>query len=123
MGVWPKGTANSPNIKEREDCSCILADTEGQIIAQAEHIPGHLGMLTVGMPYLLRFFPPETWNPGDVVIFNTPEGGSHLPDIRIAVPLFYHEKLVGFSANLAHHADVGGLTPGRMASPSTEFLK
>lgn len=123
MGAVLRRTAYSPNIREREDCSCILADTEGQIIAQAEHIPGHLGMLTVGMPYLLGFFPPETWNPGDVIIFNTPEGGSHLPDIRIAVPLFYHEKLVGFSANLAHHADVGGMTPGSMPSTSTELIQ
>jgi N-methylhydantoinase B len=123
MGAVLRRTAYSPNIREREDCSCILSDVEGQIIAQAEHIPGHLGMLTVGMPYLLRFFPPKTWNPGDVVIFNTPEGGSHLPDIRIAVPLFYHETLVGFSANLAHHADVGGMTPGSMPSTSTELLQ
>ncbi|HLE19369.1 MAG TPA: hydantoinase B/oxoprolinase family protein [Syntrophales bacterium] len=123
MGVVLRRTAYSPNIREREDCSCVLSDAVGQIIAQAEHIPGHLGMLTVGMPYLLRFFPLETWNPGDVVIFNTPEGGSHLPDIRIAVPLFYQGHLVGFSANLAHHADVGGMVPGSMPPTSTEVFQ
>jgi len=123
MGAVLRRTAYSPNIREREDCSCILADTEGQIIAQAEHIPGHLGMLTVGIPYMLSFFPPDTWEKGDVVIFNTPEGGSHLPDIRIAVPLFYKDRLVGFSANLAHHADVGGMVPGSMPSTSTELVQ
>ena len=58
MGAVLRRTAYSPNIRGREDCSCILADVDGQIVAQAEHIPGHLGMLTVGIPYLLRFFPP-----------------------------------------------------------------
>jgi N-methylhydantoinase B len=120
MGAVLRRTAYSPNIREREDCSCVLADKEGQIIGQAEHIPGHLGMLTVGVPYTLEYFPPETWEEGDVVMFNTPEGGSHLPDIRIVVPLFYDGTLVGFSANLAHHADVGGMTPGSMPSTSTE---
>jgi N-methylhydantoinase B len=123
MGAVLRRTAYSPNIREREDCSCILADIEGQIIAQAEHIPGHLGMLTVGIRYLLGFFPPDSWAEGDVVIFNTPEGGSHLPDIRIAVPLFYQGRLIGISANLAHHADVGGMTPGSMPSTSTELLQ
>ena len=123
MGAVLRRTAYSPNIREREDCSCVLADREGQIIAQAEHIPGHLGMLTVGIPYLLRFFPPDAWNQGDVVIFNTPEGGSHLPDIRVAVPLFHEGRLVGISANLAHHADVGGMVPGSMPSTSTELIQ
>lgn len=120
MGAILRRTAYSPNIREREDCSCVLADIKGQIIAQAEHIPGHLGILTVGVPYLLDYFPPESWEEGDVAMFNTPEGGSHLPDIRIVVPLFYDGKLIGFSANLAHHADVGGMTPGSMPSTSTE---
>lgn len=123
MGAVLRRTAYSPNIREREDCSCILADTEGQIIAQAEHIPGHLGMLTVAIPYLFRFFPLDSWSQGDVVIFNTPEGGSHLPDIRVVVPLFYRDRLVGVSANLAHHADVGGMTPGSMPSTSTELIQ
>ncbi len=123
MGAVLRRTAYSPNIREREDCSCVLADAKGQIIAQAEHIPGHLGMLTVGVPYTLDFFPPQTWSPGDVVMFNTPEGGSHLPDIRIVVPIFFEDRLVGFSANLAHHADVGGMTPGSMPSTSTELVQ
>ena len=121
MGAVLRRTAYSPNIREREDCSCVLADIEGQIIAQAEHIPGHLGMLTVGIPYLLEYFPIETWEEGDVLIFNTPEGGSHLPDIRIVVPVFYQGELMALSATLAHHADVGGMVPGSMPSTSTEI--
>ena len=121
MGAVLRRTAYSPNIREREDCSCALADTEGQIIAQAEHIPGHLGMLTVGIPYLLEYFPIETWEEGDVLMFNTPEGGSHLPDIRIVVPVFCQGELMALSANLAHHADVGGMVPGSMPSTSTEI--
>ena len=121
MGAILRRTSYSPNIREREDCSCVLADTTGQIIAQAEHIPGHLGMLTVGIPYLLKHFPPDTLNEGDVFMFNTPEGGSHLPDIRIVVPIYQDGELVGLSANLAHHADVGGMVPGSMPSKSTEI--
>ncbi len=121
MGAILRRTSYSPNIREREDCSCVLADTTGQIIAQAEHIPGHLGMLTVGIPYLLKHFPPNTLNEGDVFMFNTPEGGSHLPDIRIVVPIYHDGELVGLSANLAHHADVGGMVPGSMPSKSTEI--
>ncbi|HJP11798.1 MAG TPA: hydantoinase B/oxoprolinase family protein, partial [Arenicellales bacterium] len=120
MGAVLRRTAYSPNIREREDCSCVLADTSGQIIAQAEHIPGHLGILTVGIPYLLEHFPPTVWEEGDVLMFNTPEGGSHLPDIRIVVPIFHRGELVALSANLAHHADVGGMVPGSMPSTSTE---
>jgi N-methylhydantoinase B len=121
MGAILRRTSYSPNIREREDCSCVLADTTGQIIAQAEHIPGHLGMLAVGIPYLLKHFPPNTLNEGDVFMFNTPEGGSHLPDIRIVVPIYHNGELVGLSANLAHHADVGGMVPGSMPSKSTEI--
>lgn len=121
MGAILRRTSYSPNIREREDCSCVLADTTGQIIAQAEHIPGHLGMLTVGIPYLLKHFPPNTLHEGDVFMFNTPEGGSHLPDIRIVVPIYHDGELVGLSANLAHHADVGGMVPGSMPSKSTEI--
>ena len=121
MGAVLRRTSYSPNIREREDCSCVLADPDGQIIAQAEHIPGHLGMLAVGIPYVLDYFPAETLKEGDVLMFNTPEGGSHLPDIRLVVPIFHEGELVGLSANLAHHADVGGMVPGSMPSTSTEI--
>jgi N-methylhydantoinase B len=121
MGAVLRRTSYSPNIREREDCSCVLADPDGQIIAQAEHIPGHLGMLAVGIPYVLGYFPAETLKEGDVLMFNTPEGGSHLPDIRLVVPIFHEGEFVGLSANLAHHADVGGMVPGSMPSTSTEI--
>jgi N-methylhydantoinase B len=124
MGTVLKRTGYSPNIREREDCSCVLADPAGQIIAQAEHIPGHLGMLAVAMPALLQRLPPEVWEPGDVVIFNDPYvGGSHLPDIRLVVPIIVDGRLLGFAANLAHHADVGGMAPGSMPSTATEIFQ
>jgi N-methylhydantoinase B len=120
MGAVLRRTAYSPNIREREDCSCVITDPKGQILAQAEHIPGHLGILAVGVPYLLDYFPIETWREGDVLMFNTPEGGSHLPDIRIVVPVFRDGEIIALCANMAHHADVGGMVPGSMPSTSTE---
>lgn len=124
MGAVLRRTAYSPNIREREDCSCVLADPQGQIIAQAEHIPGHLGMLTVGVTAALDRFPADAWSPGDVLIFNEPyDGGSHLPDIRMVAPIFFEGTLVGFAANLAHHADVGGMAPGSMPATATEVYQ
>lgn len=124
MGHVLRRTGHSPNIRDREDCSCVLADANGLLIAQAEHIPGHLGILNLAMAETVRRFPRETLAEGDVVIFNEPyEGGGHLPDIRIVVPIFYAGELVGFSANMAHHADVGGMAPGSMPATSVEIIQ
>src|SRR4051794_17673943 len=124
MGHVLKRTGHSPNIRDREDCSCVLADDNGLLIAQAEHIPGHLGILNLAMAEVCRRFPRESWAEGDVVIFNEPyDGGGHLPDIRIVVPIFYQGALIGFSANMAHHADVGGMAPGSMPPTSVEIIQ
>ncbi len=112
MGVALKRTAYSPNIKERMDASCALFDGRGRMIAQAEHIPVHLGGMPLTVEFLIAAFGDELAD-GDQLITNDPyRGGSHLPDITLAKPVFHDGRLVGFVGNRAHHADVGGQAPG-----------
>jgi N-methylhydantoinase B len=115
MGVTLERTAYSPNIKERRDHSCALFDAEGLLVAQAAHIPVHLGAFPLMMAEVVPRF---EWRPGDVVICNDPfVGGTHLPDISVISPVFARSgRLAGFVANRAHHADVGGAFPGSMAA-------
>ncbi|HKZ64585.1 MAG TPA: hydantoinase B/oxoprolinase family protein [Thermoplasmata archaeon] len=114
MGLALKRTAYSPNIKERMDASCAVFDTRGRMIAQAEHIPVHLGSMPVTMAHFLDAFGGDLWD-GDQLIANDPyRGGSHLPDITLAKPVFHAGRLIGFAVNRAHHADVGGVAPGSM---------
>jgi len=114
MGVALKRTAYSPNIKERMDASCALFDARGRLIAQAEHIPVHLGAMPAAIEHVLAAFGGDLWD-GDQLITNDPyRGGTHLPDITIAKPVFHASRLLGFAANRAHHADVGGTAPGSM---------
>jgi N-methylhydantoinase B len=119
MGVALGRTAHSPNIKERRDYSCAVFDDEGRLVAQAAHIPVHLG----AMPEAVRAaLPLAPFAPGDVVILNDPYlGGTHLPDVTMVSPVFAapergrrRRPLVGFVASRAHHADVGGMAPGSM---------
>jgi N-methylhydantoinase B len=125
MGVTLGRSAHSPNIKERRDYSCAVFDANGRLVAQAAHIPVHLG----AMPTAVRAaMPLAPFGPGDVVILNDPYlGGTHLPDITMVSPVFIDdppspargrgaggEGLVGFVASRAHHADVGGISPGSM---------
>lgn len=113
MGANLRRTAFSPNIKERLDESCALFDAKGRLIAQAEHIPVHLGAMPSAVEAVAADFP--RLNPGDQVIVNDPyRGGSHLPDITLIAPFFWEGKLKGYAVNRAHHADVGGKTPGSM---------
>ncbi len=121
MGVTLERTAYSPNIKERRDYSCALFDREGRLVAQAAHIPVHLG----AFPLLLAHLVPRLeWRPGDVVICNDPFlGGTHLPDLSVVTPVFDPAGVrCGFVANRAHHADVGGSAPGSMG-PATELFQ
>jgi len=107
MGANLRRTAFSPNIKERLDESCALFDAKGRLIAQAEHIPVHLGAMPTAVKAVAADFPKLF--PGDQVIVNDPyRGGSHLPDITVIAPFFWHGKLKGYAVNRAHHADVGG---------------
>ncbi|MGI8551203.1 MAG: hydantoinase B/oxoprolinase family protein [Dehalococcoidia bacterium] len=112
MGVTLGRTAHSPNIKERRDYSCAVFDAEGRLAAQAAHIPVHLG----AMPYAVRAVQVlAPFAPGDIVIFNDPYlGGTHLPDVSLISPIFAGRTILGWVASRAHHADVGGMSPGSM---------
>ncbi len=121
MGVALRRTAYSPNIKERMDASCALFDEEGRMLAQAEHIPVHLGSMPLAVEAVLRDFP-GTLREGDQVILNDPyRGGTHLPDITLIRPVFYRGSLLGFAVNRAHHADVGGVAPGSMPAAANRL--
>ena len=119
MGVTLQRTAFSPNIKERLDFSCAVFDGSGQMVAQAAHIPVHLGSMPLSVLAAIERTKVE---PGDMIVLNDPYcGGTHLPDITLVAPVFSDEELsdgetrpVFFVANRAHHADVGGMTPGSM---------
>jgi N-methylhydantoinase B len=115
MGVTLGRTAYSPNIKERRDFSCALFAEGAQMIAQAAHIPVHLGAMPASVQAALDAF--DTWAPGDLVILNDPYlGGTHLPDITMVSPVFCAAggRPSFFVASRAHHADVGGMSPGSM---------
>ncbi len=113
MGVTLIRTALSPNIKDRKDCSTAIYTRDGRLVAQAEHIPLHLGLMQSVVKEVLKAYPVENLEPGDALIINDPYiSGSHLPDICIFMPVFYQGELIAVMANLAHHVDVGGRTPG-----------
>jgi len=145
MGAVLRKASYSPNIKERRDFSCALFDRDGNMIAQAEHIPVHLGSMPLSVLEAITSFgvnhrldepghlaPASDVSiskvelmPGDVIILNDPfRGGTHLPDITLVTPVFQPSQaerhgesktqLIGFVASRAHHADVGGMTPGSM---------
>jgi N-methylhydantoinase B len=109
MGVALIRAAYSPNVKERHDCSTSLLDRDGQTIAQAEHIPLHMGSMLGFVPELMAVFADDI-NEGDVFIANDPYvgGSTHLPDVVVVAPLFDAEGLAGFAATVAHHAEFGG---------------
>ncbi|HVB75090.1 MAG TPA: hydantoinase B/oxoprolinase family protein [Ktedonobacteraceae bacterium] len=120
MGVTLGRTAYSPNIKERKDYSCACFDAQGRMIAQAVHIPVHLGAMPASVQAAIERF--ERFEPGDLILLNDPFlGGTHLPDITLVSPVFVgddpdgcHGELFGFVASRAHHADIGGMSPGSM---------
>ncbi|MFN3973951.1 MAG: hydantoinase B/oxoprolinase family protein [Dehalococcoidia bacterium] len=112
MGVALGRTAFSPNIKERKDYSCALFDPQGNMVAQAAHIPVHLGSMPASVQAAIAHF---TFATGDIVILNDPYmGGTHLNDVTLVAPVFVGETLVGFVGNRGHHADIGGMTPGSL---------
>ena len=113
MGALLKRTAISTNIRERLDFSCALLDAHGRLLSSAPHIPVHLGALGVCVREVMKALPMEQ---GDTVITNHPAfGGSHLPDVTLISPVHDPEgNVLGFVANRAHHAEIGGATPGSM---------
>jgi N-methylhydantoinase B len=115
MGGTLRRTSYSPNIKERLDFSCAVFDGEGRLVAQAAHIPVHLGAMPASVAAALDAV--DAWRPGDVVVLNDPyAGGTHLPDVTMVSPVFVDgpETPAFFAASRAHHADVGGMTPGSL---------
>ena len=121
MGTALRRTAYSPNIKERMDASCAFFDAEGRMVAQAEHIPVHLGSMPTAVEAILNEFP-GTLRRGDQIILNDPyHGGTHLPDVTLVRPVFFRDGIVGFTANRAHHADIGGSVPGSMPANATSL--
>lgn len=122
MGLLLRNVAYSANIKERMDHSCALFDEQGRMIAQAEHIPVHLGAMPLSVKSIMEYF--ETINSGDAYILNDPySGGTHLPDITIVTPIFVGDVLIGFAVSRAHHSDVGGMVPGSMPGNATEIYQ
>jgi len=113
MGVTLQRTAYSPNIKERRDFSCALFNHRGELIAQAAHIPVHLGSMPLSVESAVRSV---VMSPGDMAALNDPfQGGTHLPDITLVAPVFADETSPAFYvANRAHHSDIGGMSPGSM---------
>ena len=116
MGALLIRAAHSSNIKERRDCSTAIFDGSGEMVVQAEHIPVHLGSMPDAVAAVLG----EDQRPGSGWILNDPyRGGTHLPDVTLISPVFVAGELLGFAASRAHHADIGGPTPGGMPAFST----
>ncbi|ELY83054.1 hydantoinase B/oxoprolinase family protein [Natrinema altunense] len=122
--------AYSPNIKERRDCSTALFDAAGRMVAQAEHIPVHLGAMPAAVDAVREHDP----KPGDVFLLNDPfTGGTHLPDVTMVSPIAPgrggtedetgDREIVGYAVSRAHHADVGGMTPGSMPAGAQEIYQ
>ncbi len=117
MGALLQRTSFSVNVKERLDFSCALLDAKGNLIVNAPHIPVHLGSMGVCVREVMKIIQMKE---GDVIITNHPAfGGSHLPDITLIKPVFVKLKCVGFVANRAHHAEIGGKKPGSMPADAT----
>jgi N-methylhydantoinase B len=116
-------TGYSPNIKERRDCSCALFDASAEMISQAETMPVHLGAMPFSVEAAVEQFEGDL-SPGDAVLVNDPfHGGAHLPDMTLVTPVFEDGRLLGYAANRAHHADVGGSTARSVAADSTEIYQ
>ncbi len=121
MGAVLTRSSYSPNIEERRDFSCAIFDCQGRLIAQAAHIPVHLVSMPDSVASALNTF--DHFAPGDIIALNDPFlGGTHLPDITMIGPVYVQAEgeqyLLGFAANRAHHADVGGMSPGSMPMAS-----
>ncbi|MDP3650072.1 MAG: hydantoinase B/oxoprolinase family protein [Rhodoferax sp.] len=121
MGLQLQNTAYSVNIKERLDFSCALFDAAGNLIANAPHMPVHLGSMGESIKTVVRENA-ATMQPGDVYVLNDPyHGGTHLPDITVITPVYLDGKPTFYVGSRGHHADVGGTTPGSMPPFSTRI--
>lgn len=118
-------SAYSTNIKERHDHSAAVFDAQGRIVAQGESLPLHLSSMLGLVELVLGRYGTDGIRPGDMFISNDPfvGRGSHLPDVAVLAPVFHDGQLVMFVANIAHHADVGGMAPGSMSGGMTEIYQ
>ncbi|CAG7562687.1 unnamed protein product [Fusarium equiseti] len=126
MGHTMEKTSISVNIKERLDYSCAIFSADGGLVANAPHVPSHLGSMSTAIAYQAQRYKAGELKPGDVIISNHPQaGGTHLPDITTITPVFDDEEnpkeIIFFVANRGHHADIGGIVPGSMPPNSTEL--
>ncbi|KAH7244938.1 hypothetical protein FSOLCH5_011650 [Fusarium solani] len=126
MGHTMEKTSISVNIKERLDYSCAIFSADGGLVANAPHVPSHLGSMSTAIAYQAQRYKAGELKPGDVIISNHPTaGGTHLPDITTITPVFDDEEnpkeIIFFVANRGHHADIGGIVPGSMPPNSTEL--
>lgn len=121
MGALLQRTAFSVNIKERLDFSCALLDADGYLVVNAPHIPVHLGAMGICVRSLLKHV---EIGPGDVLVTNYPVfGGSHLPDVTMVAPVYIGDCRVAFVANRAHHAELGGISPGSMPARASSLAE
>ncbi len=129
MGEALRNTAQSVNIKERLDFSCAIFDSNGALVANAPHVPVHLGSMDASVTAVIDAHG-ATMQPGDVFLLNAPyQGGTHLPDITVVTPVFAHSspsprtrgegRILFYAASRGHHADIGGITPGSMSPRAT----
>jgi len=121
MGAVLRRAAFSPNIKERADCSAALFTADGEMLVQAEHIPVHLGSMPASVRAAIDAFGDVIPLGGQVVVNDPFAGGTHLNDITLVAPCRIDGRLVGWAANRAHHADVGGAAPGSIPADATEI--
>ena len=120
VGATLARAASSPNIRERLDCSAALFDPAGELVARAEHIPVHLGSMPASVRAVIDRFG-DTLGPGEQAVLNDPfAGGTHLNDVTVVAPCWVGGRLVGWVANRAHHADLGGMAPGSLPPDATE---
>lgn len=123
MGAVLRRAAFSPNIKERADCSAALFTASGELLVQAEHIPVHLGSMPASVAAAIATFG-DGLAPGQQVLLNDPfAGGTHLNDLTLVAPVHVGGRLVGWVANRAHHADVGGAAPGSLPADAVEVFQ
>ncbi len=123
MGATLQNTATSVNIKERLDFSCALFDKKGNLIANAPHIPVHLGSMSEAVRAVIKKYQ-DNIHPGNIYITNDPyKGGTHLPDITVITPVFFENILLFYVGSRGHHADVGGISPGSMPANSSTLAE
>lgn len=119
-------SAYSTNIKERHDHSTAITDAQGRLIVQAsDSLPIHVASMAGLMKSVLEKYTTEDFKPGDIFVANDPHaaGGTHLPDVNLAMPVFSEGRLVAFVCNIAHHADIGGMAAGSMAGGMSEIYQ